>query len=247
MNTIRDSITIIPDVHGRGFWKYAVKGKEEQPIIFLGDYLDPYPQEDIDSETAFEEFQAIVEFKKAHDGNVTLLLGNHDLQYISRGNEASRYDSYRAFTFHDFFEDNADLFHMAYQCEDSAGRQYLLTHAGVHPGWVKAHPEVFRSFPKKSDNLAGYLNNLASAPETKEGFNRILRDVSYVRMGWHEYGSMVWADVEEYAKAAPLFPDLFQVFGHTQLMNQIITRDYACLDCHAGFTLDREGNFHKIL
>ena len=38
---------IIPDVHGRTFWKYAIQQYpiEKYPdikIIFLGDYLDPY-------------------------------------------------------------------------------------------------------------------------------------------------------------------------------------------------------------
>ena len=34
---------IIPDVHGRKFWRNAVKGFETEKIVFLGDYVDPYP------------------------------------------------------------------------------------------------------------------------------------------------------------------------------------------------------------
>ena len=37
---------IIPDVHGRVFWKEIVKNSEDK-IIFLGDYVDPYPGENI--------------------------------------------------------------------------------------------------------------------------------------------------------------------------------------------------------
>ena len=38
-------LTIIPDVHGRPFWRDAVKDVAETPVVFLGDYLDPYPQD----------------------------------------------------------------------------------------------------------------------------------------------------------------------------------------------------------
>ena len=33
-------ITIIPDFHGRPFWRDAVKDVADTPIVFLGDYLD---------------------------------------------------------------------------------------------------------------------------------------------------------------------------------------------------------------
>ena len=39
---------IIPDIHGRSFWKDAVKGRENEKIIFLGDYTDPYSYEGIE-------------------------------------------------------------------------------------------------------------------------------------------------------------------------------------------------------
>ena len=69
---------IIPDIHGRTFWKDCVKGHENEEIIFLGDYLDPYPAEWITRKEAILNFQEILEFKKAHMNNVILLLGNHD-------------------------------------------------------------------------------------------------------------------------------------------------------------------------
>ena len=50
-----NDILIIPDVHGREFWKEAkdYPGK----IVFLGDYLDPYTYyEGITTEQALENF-----------------------------------------------------------------------------------------------------------------------------------------------------------------------------------------------
>ena len=75
---------VIPDVHGRDFWRSAVRGREEEKIIFLGDYVDPYSWEGITPHVAFLELQDIIEFKKAHPDNVVLLLGNHDLGYLDR-------------------------------------------------------------------------------------------------------------------------------------------------------------------
>jgi len=73
---------IIPDIHGRSFWKEAVKGHENDNIVFLGDHLDPYSFEGITPSQAQNSLEEIIEFKKAHMDNVVLLLGNHDLDYI---------------------------------------------------------------------------------------------------------------------------------------------------------------------
>lgn len=48
-------VIIIPDVHGRKFWRSALSWVETTPIVFLGDYLDPYRDEGIDSEEAYEQ------------------------------------------------------------------------------------------------------------------------------------------------------------------------------------------------
>ena len=59
---------IIPDVHGRIFWKTPaeefLKNNSERKIVFLGDYLDPYKGEGISQERAINNFSDIIEFKK---------------------------------------------------------------------------------------------------------------------------------------------------------------------------------------
>ena len=61
------------------------------------------------------------------------------------------------------------------------------------------------------------------------------------------YGSCEWADLREHinmqlSKFDNIIPrgenGLFQVFGHTQLKNKIITEKWACLDCRKGFIID---------
>ena len=48
---------VIGDVHGRKFWKDAIGYENEVPVIFLGDYLDPYVDEGITQEEAFDHPQ----------------------------------------------------------------------------------------------------------------------------------------------------------------------------------------------
>ena len=43
--------------------------------------------------------------------------------------------------------------------------------------------------------------------------------------------------VFEYMLADKL-PDLYQIFGHTQLKSEVIVFNFACLDCRKAFVLD---------
>lgn len=63
-------ILIIPDIHGRQFWKNAcLNHKDEfERIVFLGDYVSPYPSEDISNEKAIEIFEEVLKFKKGKSG-----------------------------------------------------------------------------------------------------------------------------------------------------------------------------------
>ena len=75
---------IIPDVHGRDFWRSACEDiNAYDHVVFLGDYLDPYQQEGIDIDDAEQGLRDIIELKKNNLEKVTLLLGNHDLHYFT--------------------------------------------------------------------------------------------------------------------------------------------------------------------
>ena len=56
--------TVIPDVHGRPFWRDAVLDVETTPVVFLGDYLDPYPEDMVRWSDAWKSLQDIVALKK---------------------------------------------------------------------------------------------------------------------------------------------------------------------------------------
>ena len=51
--SIKRNLVIILDVHGRSFWRDAVDARPDNEFIFLGDFLDPYPQDYLDCSRAF--------------------------------------------------------------------------------------------------------------------------------------------------------------------------------------------------
>lgn len=121
-------ILAIGDIHGRDDWK-AVKDRAADHIVFIGDYVDPHkPIPDLD---VIENLEEIIDFKKNNPEKVTLLLGNHDAQYLHFPKYQCR--GYRADlqeTLGGLFKQNADLFQIAWQHE-----RHLFTHAGLSLGW----------------------------------------------------------------------------------------------------------------
>ena len=78
-------ILVLPDIHGRTFWRSAVERADScDRVVFLGDYLDPYGFEGIAVSDAVENFREIIGFAKQHPGKVVMLLGNHDMDCITK-------------------------------------------------------------------------------------------------------------------------------------------------------------------
>ena len=61
---MKKGILIIPDVHGRDFWKEAIERKDYEKVVFLGDYSDPYDIEGITDDVAIDNFKSIIDYKK---------------------------------------------------------------------------------------------------------------------------------------------------------------------------------------
>lgn len=240
-------ILLVPDIHGREFWKKVKTFKGE--IVFLGDYLDPYNFEfDLNGEyeawyrhvkarynevpdrkeSCIENFKEIIEFAKSRD-NVTLLLGNHDLHYIYPKLDASRKDIWRFPKIKELFDENSDLF-SEYYAKDAL----LCTHAGVTKEWI--------------------ANNFDETISYKEAFSEggidIKFQVSSYRGGWDRYSGPFWLDVGELTDPNRKKPHLYiddtikyQVFGHTM---QVLEGDIvpvingACIDSREVFEIDTE-------
>lgn len=222
-----NKIIIVPDVHGRSFWK-KIKHIKNTPIVFLGDYLDPYGHEGISNEKAIENFKEIIEFAK-ENSNVVLLYGNHcvysynnvlDYMYYS-----SRYDYDHAAEAFKLYDENRELFKYAHQIDN-----ILFTHAGVTTKWI--HAMELEGIVNE-ENIAHYLN--AYGDESKMFLPGMYRG------GWG-YGSPLWADLQEmYHWSAFADTDLIQIIGHTQLNNTgtyLSRRNFYCCDSREVFVFD---------
>jgi hypothetical protein len=126
-------IDIVPigDVHGTKDWKKLVD--ENKVNVFLGDYFDPYFTYNTNS--LITNFNEIIDYKKKHNDNVILLLGNHDFHYLfSQYETYSRYRRWDSMKIRKAIMDNINYFHgVAY----SYNEKYLLTHAGVSKEWYE--------------------------------------------------------------------------------------------------------------
>ncbi len=229
---MNNDILIIPDVHGRTFWKDAVSREAFGTVIFLGDYVDPYPRDGISNEQALGNFFEIIDYGKTQD-NVVMLLGNHDMHYYSelfaKSGMSSRYWQDGSILLKEIFARNKSLFSLAYETTLN-DHHYLFTHAGVNGAWLEANHEIV-SVPD-----AQHLNQLLDSGEG----TMALAQVSKMRGGFFNAGSIVWGDVREMLVSNGL-PEVYQIFGHSQQRETpIINKKMACIDVRRPFVL-RQG------
>lgn len=220
------NVLIVPDVHGRTFWRRAKElVKQYQKIIFLGDYLDPYSQEGINPDMAFLEFKEIIEFKKKYPKKVTLLLGNHDLHYVSYFFiPSSRRNNFKAEEYHKVFEENKDLF-TCFKMFRSFGHKWLFSHAGITQHWLRQNKLLLSELLKMS------VDELIDHKGVKWG--SLLEQVSLYRGGIHDWGSPVWADIHEaYNNAMCIDEKTTQIVGHNQIKEMCKAEGVVFTDCH---------------
>ena len=225
---------VIPDVHGRTFWK-SVKDicPTDIPIVFLGDYLDPYEFEGITPDEAIEVFKEIIDFAKDNP-NVTLLLGNHDCTYRYGRNVCNcRCNDYRYWEIRDIFKDNANMFGIVKQIA-AGGKNFLLSHAGVHPMWLKNNRYT-------KDDIPLFNEWSMESSEKHERFVNSLADVSYLRGGIYGTGSVVWSDIREYLSAfEPI--GFEQIVGHTYIKEPVALHGgISCIDVQRVFFVGTDG------
>lgn len=231
---------IIPDVHGRVFWKEIVKNSEDK-IIFLGDYVDPYPGENISLTGALDNLSEIIDYKKSNPSKVILLLGNHDFMYMdSEHNKYScRHDFENEPKITKLLMNNRDLFQMDYSIEVK-NKLYIFSHAGILKPWIEKYKNLFGEFPGSLDKI----NELYKKWDPE--FISSLLEISYYRGGWSDFGSMIWSDVREHSVSCE--ENVYQIFGHTQLKDKpIIEKHFADLDCRRPFFFDEKtGDIKEI-
>lgn len=221
-------LILIPDIHGREFWKDAAEFiGSDIPVIFLGDYLDPYPHEHIGNKKAIDNFKEILDTTKNKD-NVTLLLGNHDCTYIwpEDGICECRTDYTNFPMIQRIFQDNLERLKL---CTEKEG--FIISHAGIHQNWLD-----FVGI-KKENILERQIDRIDHKIIESLGV------VSWYRGGIDNYGSPVWADIREFQ----YYQGQNQICGHTQQYEKPLRiGDVVCLDCRACFYVDEEGDIRWL-
>ena len=208
-----NKLLIIPDIHGRDFWIEPCSHINEfDKVVFLGDYHDPYTFQ-VSQETSRHRLRDnLLPFVLENREKCVCLFGNHDGNYLV-GAMADRFDRFHAEEIKKYLE-QLDL-KLIYKVD-----KYLFSHSGVLPKWLDLY------------NLK--LEDLETLPLTHSSLN----EVSSYRGGF-DVGSCIWGDVREYFTQVHI-PKIYQIFGHTQLDEEIIKPDFACLDCRKAFVLDTE-------
>lgn len=252
---------IIPDVHGRDFWKQAVNDNIERNdtrIIFMGDYLDTYDFEHISNLHAINNFKQIIQLKKKYSEKITLLLGNHDVHYLKQFRHVykSRYMINYYNEIQEMFEENFGLFDIASEIIDGTNR-ILLTHAGVTMGWIqglraKFEYEIERETDAKEAALkyrtdkfdCNWLNNL----KQDENGMWLLWMIGRSRGGRGLSGSCIWADYydHDYFDAQYIMEYTgynYQIFSHSLAspmgVDSFELNDkFAMIDCRKAFVYE---------
>lgn len=244
---------IIPDVHGRSFWKDAIPYvKGGTPCIFLGDYIDPYEFENISSLDSYNNLHEILAFAREYRDRVTLLLGNHDLSYLGDPMGiwsvfANRFCYEYADIISEDLNDNIDLLSLC-TSRVIGSKQFLFSHAGIHPVWLAwCNLLDDDALAQDASRLAERINSLfrqSFYAGERTAFMEALAMVSSFRGGDAPIGSMVWADADEFADVNRTYT---QIFGHTMQLDDsgnsapLRIGNNICVDCQCCFYLDHEG------
>lgn len=246
-----NKLLIIPDIHGRKFWKKDFAKYDK--IIFLGDYLDPYL-----TEKEFSKFKGfsdselfeilknnllnIIQLKKENFDKIILLLGNHDLPYMQIIDFCCRNtkNPKQIKEYYDIFMENKNLFQLCYS-EKIGEKKYLFSHAGVLKPWLYKYSPLFGNI--QENEIPNVLNTFLN--KENHLFYRALSDCSYFRGGYDFCGSPVWADLRE-INSLDLPQEYYQIFGHTALKSPFITKDFACIDTQECFSLNESNELIKV-
>lgn len=196
-------LLVIADLHGLSIWESLIKEHKPDKVVFLGDYVDSFT---ISDEDIVKNLQNIIEYKKNNPNTTTLLLGNHDIQYLWEGNRCSGYrKSYSEWVWA-LFKDNLELFKIIHK-----EWYYLFSHAGVTNWWWWQNEDMFNDmFPD------GWVSDITDFNDVffKSHYQDRFFQVGKTRWGTRKYWGPFWADKWELIVDYILW--YTQVVGHTK-------------------------------
>lgn len=239
-------VVFISDIHGSNFWEPIVSHAliNNTQIVFLGDYVDSH--DNIPLSKILSNLKEIIKAKRKYPQLITLLLGNHDCQYIYDDIIHPRYDEklYKdKQKIKPVFDKNVDLFDIAWGYQNPQSNMYTLaTHAGVTQEYWNLYID---NKYKKDPNTVIYkawqgttyhheiLNNL-----------KLIKNFMWMigpsRKGWDVCGSPIWED-SSWVFRNPL-KEVNQIFSHTKDLSprfKIVKNNFLlCIETFSGNSVE---------
>jgi predicted phosphodiesterase len=205
-------ILFIGDIHGVTDWsEIAINGiKQFYEIVFLGDYVDSFfvkPVEQLDN------LKNLCTFIRKNKKQVTALIGNHDYAYMYGKTGISGHQHYHIQEYRKIFDDNKDLFQIAWGYTNPETQKYTLaTHAGLTLTY-------WNNYIKPELKEGGFIYQFTNGVDIPihEALNymqakEIMWKVGSMRGGMGTPGP-IWADYLEVIEDR--YAGINQVFGHT--------------------------------
>ena len=206
---------IIGDIHGHDTWGDIANEAliKFQKIIFVGDYVDSF---NISPVLIKQNLEAIIGFKIQHPDDVTLLLGNHDVAYIDGHHGTSGFKWQMWQDYKKIFNDNYDLFQVAWGYENSKTKKYTLaTHAGLTLNFYNRY--IKKQLLDESSRLYELTEGHGLTTPLHTILNFMRHDENLWRVGSVRGGvgtpGPLWADYQELLEDP--YTGINQIFGHT--------------------------------
>lgn len=129
-------VGVIPDIHGNENFEIKVKNLQEanvDKIVFLGDYFDSHDPGD-SFLVQKKCFNRILELKNSNPDFYIVLLGNHDIHYLTRlgASSTSNKQWEHATEIQELLLQNRQKFDAVFVADN-----WIFSHAGVTSNWKK--------------------------------------------------------------------------------------------------------------
>lgn len=215
-------VLIIPDIHHQ--YKIAediIKRNKPAYTIFLGDYFDDFNDDDVSITKNTAQWLE----KSLQDKTRIHLVGNHDIQYISK-NPTLKCSGFTRIKQSIIDQSNIDWSKLVMYCWIDSS--WLCTHAGLSYDFLLDIKNDNDDNAKKILNYSWDDKNMLKL--TKE-FNHRFFDISQQRGGTADVGGPLWCDYSEFVS----IPNVKQIFGHTpdseiRYVNNGDDSEYYCID-----------------
>jgi len=214
----RPETTVLGDIHGDLDALHEVLGSAglidgdghwnggKHRLVQVGDLIDRGPK----SVETFEYLLALKEEARQARGDVSLLIGNHELALLEGLLQFTRIDPQRLMSLISGLREGIIEGDLHAACFSDG---YLITHAGLHPEILKAC-EFSPKIQADPEKIAATLNIILRVSVESGDFSHPIFNVGTARGGPHGTGGIFWEDARHLFESGGI-DGIKQVFGHT--------------------------------